>query len=139
MKRPKVIISFAVTNTVTGAVTIACAGLFVFSAAEFEGKRWRLPPRLLARPLELLHGAPYIHHDLKIELKALRLSVYVDTVKRARAGCFYRSSRATDSSLAGFHFPMSMGIYYFSQTTYFLISVVITLSRFVQLESSSPA
>ncbi len=39
--------------------------------AEFEGKRWALPAKVFARPLELYAGAPLSINDLKIELQAL--------------------------------------------------------------------
>ena len=39
--------------------------------AEFEGKRWALPAKVFARPLELYAGAPLSISDLKIELQAL--------------------------------------------------------------------
>ncbi|AFJ03284.1 Multimodular transpeptidase-transglycosylase [Methylophaga frappieri] len=39
--------------------------------AEFEGKRWALPAKVYARPLELYAGASLSIADLKIELQAL--------------------------------------------------------------------
>lgn len=38
---------------------------------QFEGKRWALPAKVYARPLELYAGAELSMHDLKIELQGL--------------------------------------------------------------------
>jgi len=39
--------------------------------AQFEGKRWAVPAKVYARPLELYAGSPLSIADLKIELKSL--------------------------------------------------------------------
>ena len=96
----KVIISLLLLITVTGAVTIAILDFRVRS--EFEGKRWALPAKVFARPLELYAGAPVSLNDLKIELKALSYQ-FVDKVS-APGQVAFSASRATLST-RGFHFP----------------------------------
>lgn len=49
--------------------------------AEFEGKRWAVPAKVFARPLELFAGAPLSVNDLKIELQALGYQ-FTDTVTK---------------------------------------------------------
>ncbi len=39
--------------------------------AKFEGKRWALPAKVYARPLELYAGQPLLAEDLRLELKSL--------------------------------------------------------------------
>ncbi|TNF98489.1 MAG: penicillin-binding protein 1B, partial [Gammaproteobacteria bacterium] len=39
--------------------------------SQFEGKKWSLPARVYARPLELYVGAPYSRDQVKAELKLL--------------------------------------------------------------------
>jgi len=53
---------------------IAGVGLLYLDAqirAKFEGKRWALPAKVYARPLELYPGLQLARDDLKIELKGL--------------------------------------------------------------------
>ena len=53
---------------------LAAVGLIYLDAqvrAKFEGKRWALPAKVYARPLELYPGQPLSRDDLKIELKGL--------------------------------------------------------------------
>ena len=70
--------------------------------SQFEGKRWELPAKVFARPLELYVGAPLSIDDLKIELKALGYQ-FVDKVKGPGQAAF-SFSQATIST-RGFHFP----------------------------------
>ena len=70
--------------------------------SQFEGKRWALPAKVFARPLELYVGAPVSLNDLKIELKALGYQ-FVDKVS-APGEVAFSASRATLST-RGFHFP----------------------------------
>ncbi len=55
-------------------VAVSVIGLWLMDRhirAEFEGKRWALPAKVFARPLELYAGASLSINDLKIELQAL--------------------------------------------------------------------
>ncbi|MDT8311377.1 MAG: penicillin-binding protein 1B [Methylophaga sp.] len=55
-------------------VAVSVIGLWLMDnhiRAEFEGKRWALPAKVFARPLELYAGARLSINDLKIELQAL--------------------------------------------------------------------
>jgi penicillin-binding protein 1B len=70
--------------------------------SQFEGKRWALPAKVFARPLELYVGAPVSLNDLKIELKALGYQ-FVDKVS-APGQVAFSASRATLST-RGFYFP----------------------------------
>lgn len=96
----KVIITLLLLMTVTAAITIAVLDFRVRS--EFEGKRWALPAKVYARPLELYSGASLSINDLKVELKALGYQ-FVDKVNVPGQAAF-SSSRATLST-RGFHFP----------------------------------
>jgi penicillin-binding protein 1B len=96
----KVILFLLLLVSITGAVTIAILDVRVRS--EFEGKRWALPAKVYARPLELYSGASLSIKDLKVELKALGYQ-FVDKVNVPGQVAF-SSSRATLST-RGFHFP----------------------------------
>lgn len=86
--------------TVSGAVGIAILDFRVRS--EFEGKRWALPAKVYARPLELYSGAQLSIDDLKIELKALGYH-FVEQVDAPGEVAFSRSSATL--STRGFQFP----------------------------------
>lgn len=70
--------------------------------SEFEGKRWELPAKVFARPLELYQGAPISLGDLRIELQALGYQ-FVETVSVPGQAAF----NANSATLAtrGFIFP----------------------------------
>lgn len=57
--------------------------------AKFEGKKWSLPARVYARPLELYVGAPYSRNQV---LKELKLLGYQNQKNLSRAGS-YNASR----------------------------------------------
>lgn len=60
--------------------------------SQFEGKRWAVPAKVFARPLELYAGAPLSIQDLKIELRGLG---YQFVSKASRPGqAAFSSSRA---------------------------------------------
>ncbi|MDO8826710.1 penicillin-binding protein 1B [Methylophaga sp.] len=96
----KVIISLLVLITVASAIAIATLDFRVRS--EFEGKRWALPAKVYARPLELYTGAPLSLNDLKIELRALGYQ-FVDKANLPGQVAFSASSATL--STRGFHFP----------------------------------
>lgn len=65
-------------------IAISVIGLWLMDRhirAEFEGKRWALPAKVFARPLELYAGAPLSINDLKIELQALGYQI-TDSAQR---------------------------------------------------------
>ncbi len=65
-------------------IAISVVGLWLMDRhirAEFEGKRWALPAKVFARPLELYAGAPLSINDLKIELQALGYQ-FADSAQR---------------------------------------------------------
>jgi penicillin-binding protein 1B len=41
--------------------------------SKFEGKRWEIPAKVYARPMELFNGATLTPDDLKDELRLLKL------------------------------------------------------------------
>ncbi|WP_250656501.1 penicillin-binding protein 1B [Alkalimarinus coralli] len=53
--------------------------------AKFEGKRWEIPARVYARPLEIYNGLALDAENLKLELKALG---YKQTAKAGAPGTF---------------------------------------------------
>lgn len=60
--------------------------------SQFEGKRWAVPAKVFARPLELYAGAPLSIQDLKIELRGLG---YQFVSKASRPGqAAFSASRA---------------------------------------------
>lgn len=65
-------------------IAVSVIGLWLMDRhirAEFEGKRWALPAKVFARPLELYAGAPLSINDLKIELQALGYQ-FIDSAQR---------------------------------------------------------
>lgn len=70
--------------------------------SEFEGKRWELPAKVFARPLELYVGAPVSLNDLQIELQALGYQ-FTDTVSVAGQAAF--SANTVTLATRGFRFP----------------------------------
>lgn len=68
---------------------------------QFEGKRWAVPAKVFARPLELYAGSPLSLKDLKIELRGLG---YQFVSKASRPGqAAFSSSRAIIAT-RGFNF-----------------------------------
>ena len=55
---------------------------------QFDGKRWSVPARVYARPLELYVGKPLTHEQIKFELKT---SGYRVTEDDAKAGYYQKS------------------------------------------------
>ena len=53
-------------------VAVYCTFLDFSVRHQFEGKRWELPARVYARPLELYVGKPMYREVLELELKGLR-------------------------------------------------------------------
>lgn len=69
--------------------------------SQFEGKRWAVPAKVFARPLELYAGAPLSIQDLKIELRGLG---YQFVSKASHPGqAAFSSSRAIIAT-RGFNF-----------------------------------
>lgn len=79
----RVLLSLCLKLTLIFSV-FAAIGLFYLDAqirTKFEGKRWSLPAKVYARPLDLYSGLEISITDLKVELKGLGYRF----VKRARA------------------------------------------------------
>lgn len=70
--------------------------------SEFEGKRWELPAKVFARPLEVYAGAPVSLNDLQIELQALGYQ-FTDTVSVPGQAAF--SANSATLATRGFRFP----------------------------------
>lgn len=70
--------------------------------SEFEGKRWELPAKVFARPLELYAGAPVSLNDLEIELQALGYQ-FTNTVSVPGQAAF--SANSATLATRGFRFP----------------------------------
>ncbi|GAA0227646.1 MULTISPECIES: penicillin-binding protein 1B [Methylophaga] len=73
--------------------------------SQFEGKRWAVPAKVYARPLELYAGAPLSLSDLKIELKGLG---YQFRSKAAQPGQAAFSSSKAIIATRGFRFSDGM-------------------------------
>lgn len=70
--------------------------------SQFEGKRWAIPAKVYARPLEIYAGSPLTLAELKIELRGLG---YQFTSQASQPGqAAFSSSRAIIAT-RGFHFP----------------------------------
>lgn len=69
--------------------------------SQFEGKRWAVPAKVYARPLELYAGAPLSIEDLKIELRGLGYQFVSRAAQPGQAA--FSSSRAIVAS-RGFNF-----------------------------------
>ena len=69
---------------------------------QFEGKRWALPAKVFARPLELYPGAPFSITDLKLELKGLG---YQQTTHASKPGQAAFSKSTAHIYTRGFDFP----------------------------------
>jgi penicillin-binding protein 1B len=69
---------------------------------QFEGKRWAVPTKVYARPLELYSGLPLSLSDLKTELKGLGYQ-FVSAAKRPGQAEF--SSTKAHLVTRGFSFP----------------------------------
>jgi penicillin-binding protein 1B len=68
---------------------------------QFEGKRWAVPAKVYARPLELYAGSPLSIEDLKVELRGLGYQFVSRASKPGQAA--FSSSRAIIST-RGFNF-----------------------------------
>ncbi|MBQ0784643.1 MAG: penicillin-binding protein 1B [Amphritea sp.] len=86
-------------------LVVAGAGLVYLDAqvkAKFEGKRWALPAKVYARPLELFPGQNLSREDLKIELKGLG---YQFTARATQPGSAEWASTRARVFTRGFDFP----------------------------------
>lgn len=84
---------------------IAAVGLVYLDAqvrAKFEGKRWALPAKVYARPLELFPGQSLSREDLKIELKGLG---YQFTSRATQPGSAEWATSRVRVFTRGFIFP----------------------------------
>jgi len=70
--------------------------------SEFEGRKWDLPSRVYARPLEIYPGARLTPSDLEIEL---RLSGYRRGDALSRPGLYRKAGNTIDIYRRPFHFP----------------------------------
>lgn len=68
---------------------------------KFEGKRWRLPSVVYARPLELFNGAPLRDEDLEMELQELG---YFKVKDALQPGEYARNGDTFDIQRRGFPF-----------------------------------
>ena len=69
--------------------------------AEFDGRRWAVPARIFARPLELYPGLRLRADDLEYEL---RLAGYLAQANTSRAGTYSRNGGAFLVRTRGFEF-----------------------------------
>ncbi len=86
-------------------VVIAGVGMIYLDAqvrAKFEGKRWALPAKVYARPLELYPGQVLNRDDLKVELKGLG---YRFTQRATAPGMVEWASSRARIYTRGFVFP----------------------------------
>ena len=96
----KILITLFLLLTLIAAITLVFLDFRVRS--EFEGKRWALPAKVYARPLELYRGAPISIADLKIELRALGYQ-FVDSANSPGQAAF--SGAQATLVTRGFQFP----------------------------------
>ena len=84
--------------------SLGCLYLDTYIRHQFEGKRWALPAKVYARPLELYAGSPLSLDELKIELRGLGYQF----VKKVRLpGQDEFSASKAIISTRGFQFPDS--------------------------------
>ncbi len=69
---------------------------------EFEGRKWDLPSRVYARPLELYPGASLSRPDLELELKA---AGYRASASADKPGLYHVAGASIDIDRRGFRFP----------------------------------
>ncbi|WP_432697502.1 penicillin-binding protein 1B [Marinobacterium sp. YM272] len=84
---------------------VAAAGLIYLDAqvrAKFEGKRWALPAKVYARPLELYPGQALSAEDFRIELQGLG---YQSQANPNRPGTLQWSGNSVQLVTRGFPFP----------------------------------
>ncbi|SEG80338.1 penicillin-binding protein 1B [Marinobacterium lutimaris] len=84
---------------------VAAAGLVYLDAQvreKFEGKRWALPAKVYARPLELYPGQALTADDFKIELQALG---YRSVSSASRPGSVHWSGNSARIVTRSFPFP----------------------------------
>lgn len=96
--------SFLLKLTLLGVV-IGGIGLIYMDAQirqQFEGKRWALPAKVFARPLELYSGVPITPQDLKVELSGLGYQLVSRATQPGQAEIASRSVRVITR---GFDFP----------------------------------
>ena len=81
------------------------AGVLIYLDAvvqeKFSGKRWTIPAKVYARPLELFAGQKLNKQDFLIELNALG---YRNEVSARSAGAVSVNGNTVDASFALFHF-----------------------------------
>ncbi|MFZ1536254.1 MAG: penicillin-binding protein 1B [Chromatiaceae bacterium] len=85
----------------TLAVVIYAIPLDTTVREKFEGKRWALPARVYARPLELYAGAPLAPQELVAELKRLD---YRELAQPTRPGTYQRADGNFLIRTRGFQF-----------------------------------
>ncbi len=86
-------------------MTLAAVGMLYLDAqvrAKFEGKRWALPAKVYARPLELYPGQTLSRDDLKIELQGLG---YQFQRRATQPGTAELASQRVRVYTRGFEFP----------------------------------
>jgi len=59
--------------------------------SQFDGRKWSVPARVYARPLELYIGKPLSHEQLRFELKT---AGYRDTTNNNKAGYYQKSGNS---------------------------------------------
>jgi len=69
---------------------------------EFEGRKWDLPSRVFARPLELYPGVPLTLHDLETEL---RVTGYRRSDQARKPGMYRVAGNTVEIHRRPFHFP----------------------------------
>ncbi|GGK85358.1 penicillin-binding protein 1B [Amphritea balenae] len=98
----KLLLKLSVLGLVIGAAVLLYLDAQVRS--KFEGKRWALPAKVYARPLELYPGQPLSRDDLKIELKGLG---YQFQSRATQPGSAEWASSRVRVYTRGFDFPDS--------------------------------
>ena len=68
---------------------------------QFEGRRWTLPAKVYAQPLELYAGQPLSADELQTELQRLGYQYVTQVI---HPGCFERSGERIDLLARAFHF-----------------------------------
>lgn len=94
-----------IAKLIFALIIISVLGLLLLDThirKQFEGKRWEVPAKVYARPLELYPGLPISIADLKIELKGLGYQ-FVSKVRQPGQAEF--SSTRARITTRGFNFP----------------------------------
>lgn len=92
---------FRLSILLTVVAVLAIAALDFFVRQGFEGKRWAIPAKIYARPLELYEGLTLTAEQLEQELIRLR---YISSTGKLEPGSYRRRGKQFEFYTRGFQF-----------------------------------